>query len=229
MANFTTHISVAAGASAMAATTLLGAHVISAENTLWLTLAGTLGGILPDVDSDHSHPLQIIFISLYGIAVFALLQQLQSLSIIECWGVLVLTYVGFRYAFLPVFKSWTVHRGIFHSVLAAVFFWFLTTCLLFWVYHAEPTFCWMMGLFVALGYLVHLSLDELYSVDFNNKRLKRSSGTAFKLINKNNLFNSGLFFIATVGAYYFTPPSEGFVNILFNTQTYQAINNGFLP
>ena len=54
MANFKTHFTIAAAASAMGATTLLGANIITADTAIYLTLSGTIGGLLPDVDSDHS-------------------------------------------------------------------------------------------------------------------------------------------------------------------------------
>ena len=40
-----------------------------------------------------------------------------------------------------------------------------------------------------MGYLMHLVLDEAYSVDFNNKRIKRSFGTALSLYKKNRFIN----------------------------------------
>jgi hypothetical protein len=39
---------------------------------------------------------------------------------------------------------------------------------------------WIAGLMVGIGYLTHLVLDELYSVDLLNSRVKRSFGTALK-------------------------------------------------
>ena len=33
---------------------------------------------------------------------------------------------------------------------------------------------------ITLGYFVHLILDEIYSVDLGNRRMKKSSGTALK-------------------------------------------------
>jgi hypothetical protein len=39
---------------------------------------------------------------------------------------------------------------------------------------------WLAGLFVALGYLTHLCLDEIASVDLLGNRLRRSFGTALK-------------------------------------------------
>ena len=42
---------------------------------------------------------------------------------------------------------------------------------------------WLAGGFMAIGYLTHLILDEIYSVDVMDTRLKASFGTALKLID----------------------------------------------
>ncbi len=46
-----------------------------------------------------------------------------------------------------------------------------------------PITAWMAGLFVFIGFLIHLILDEIYAVDFSGARLKRSFGSALKLFD----------------------------------------------
>jgi len=229
MANFSVHFSVAAGVSLMGASTYLNVDAVTPNEALLLFIAGTLGGILPDVDSDHSRPLHIVFTGVYIVFAFSLINSLPKLSIIETWLMLGGIYLVFREALLPAFRDWTIHRGIFHSVLAAVFFAFLTSAMLFWLYGLSEKLAWLMGLFVFIGYLVHLLLDEFYSVDFNNKRLKRSWGTAFKLVNRKNWGNTFLFFIGTLMAFQMTPPSQAFINFIFDTQLYENMLQSFLP
>ena len=54
MANFKTHVSVAAALSGVLATGFLAARVAEPKD-VWLYFAmGTVGGILPDIDADHS-------------------------------------------------------------------------------------------------------------------------------------------------------------------------------
>jgi len=56
MANFKTHVSVAAALSGVLATGFLAAGV-AAPKDVWLYFAmGTVGGVLPDIDADHSIP-----------------------------------------------------------------------------------------------------------------------------------------------------------------------------
>ncbi|OQW94553.1 MAG: hypothetical protein BWK79_05500, partial [Beggiatoa sp. IS2] len=49
------------------------------------------------------------------------------------------------------------------------------------VFKATNSMAWFSGSFMTAGYLIHLVLDELYSVDLVNKRLKKSWGSALKL------------------------------------------------
>jgi hypothetical protein len=44
----------------------------------------------------------------------------------------------------------------------------------------EPALSWLAGGFALLGYLTHLVLDEIASVDLLGNRVKRSFGTAIK-------------------------------------------------
>ncbi|MDM8546912.1 metal-dependent hydrolase [Candidatus Venteria ishoeyi] len=229
MASFSTHFTVGAAVSAMAATALVSIGKIDTEAALLLTFAGTLGGILPDIDSDHSRPLQIVFVALYALCAYILIDQLRGLSILELWVVLAGSYFLFRYALLPAFRAWTIHRGIFHSVLAGIFFCFLTCALLFQFYQLNPGLSWLGGGFVFLGFIAHLLLDEFYSVDFNGKRLKRSFGTALKLVNTRNWGNTFIFLVGTGLAFQMTPASHEFTQLIFNKATYVALFENFFP
>jgi len=66
---------------------------------------------------------------------------------------------------------------------------------------------WLNGVFIALGFIIHLVLDELYSVDLSNARVKNSFGTALKLFSHNNLTASALMTIFTMMLYWMTPSS----------------------
>ena len=57
-----------------------------------------------------------------------------------------------------------------------------------------------------LWVFVHLLLDEMYSVDLANRRIKKSFGTALKLFNYKNISSSILMTILTVLLYWFSPP-----------------------
>jgi hypothetical protein len=65
---------------------------------------------------------------------------------------------------------------------------------------------WLLGFFMTLGYLIHLVLDELFSVDFTGVRVRRSFGTALKPLDVNQLPASCLVLFITLVAWFWTPP-----------------------
>jgi hypothetical protein len=68
--------------------------------------------------------------------------------------------------------------------------------------------CWLSGFFIGFGFLVHLLLDELYSVDLTNRRMKKSFGTALKLYSYRNKTSSILMLICTLALAWITPQPQ---------------------
>lgn len=214
MANFTTHITVAAGASAVGSLIYWATGSVTAIQALLLTAAGSLGGMLPDIDSDNSRPVRIVSHLVFVILGFFLIQLFKAHSWIELVIFVGIFYLAFHYAMIPTFKKFTSHRGIFHSLLAGLFFAILYIVLTFYFYRSSSAFAWLTGFFVFAGFLIHLLLDEIYSVDFSNRRIKKSFGTAFKLAGKNTQNNLILAAIVIV-LLFLTPPISGFGKLLF--------------
>ncbi|NOQ13042.1 MAG: metal-dependent hydrolase [Methyloprofundus sp.] len=206
MANFNTHLFVAAGASGTAAATAYNNNLIELFYIPWFIFLGTVGGLLPDIDSDNSRPLKLLFNALAILAaLIAILTYkdqyaMQYLFIIASGAFLIV-----RFPILAIFKSLTVHRGVFHSLLSAGFFTLLTVCISHTIFHSAIYFAWMSGLFVGFGFIIHLLLDELYSVDLSNAKFKRSFGTAFKLFSLRYLHASFAMFFACTLLYLHTP------------------------
>ena len=66
---------------------------------------------------------------------------------------------------------------------------------------SEPAHsAWLTGLFVLIGFIIHLVLDEIYSVDVEGAVIKKSFGTALKLFDYHSWRASGLMGIALVAA-----------------------------
>ncbi|ALG68834.1 metal-dependent hydrolase [Beggiatoa leptomitoformis] len=230
MANFNTHISVATISSGLLATAYLGAGAVSPQEVMLLWLAGTLGGILPDIDSENSTAIKIIFTTYAIIFSFIVMfSQAPHYSIVELWIIWWLTYLSIRYLFMEIFKDFSVHRGVFHSLIAGLFFWFGTTTLCYHFFFLDALLSWSIGLFIFVGFIIHLSLDELSSVDLMNKRLKKSSGTAFKLLDHKNYQTSGAMLSVVVILFIFTPDATRFSDVWFSTKTYNNIALHFLP
>src|SRR5205085_2109900 len=88
-------------------------------------------------------------------------------------------YLLIRYGVSEVFKRATVHRGMFHSVPAML----ITGLLVFLSYDTPYRMLrYYLAVGVMLGFLSHLVLDELYSVDFMGLRVRisKSAGSALK-------------------------------------------------
>ncbi|MEF3691837.1 MAG: metal-dependent hydrolase [Candidatus Moraniibacteriota bacterium] len=86
-----------------------------------------------------------------------------------------------------IFEKFTNHRGMFHSIPAAVLFGLLTIWLLnrFSIFQEQKLF---IGLAISVGYLGHLILDEIYSsVNLKGGSIlpKQSLGGALKFYSSS--------------------------------------------
>ncbi len=184
MANFNTHLFVAASASSIAALTIVNKNLINLLDIPWFIFLGTIGGLLPDIDSDSSRPLRLFFTSLAILgAIFCMITYQNTYALQQVFILASAVFIIIRYPLLALFKHYTVHRGSFHSLLCAYLFTLITVCLSDYYFHSSLLFSWLNGLFIGFGFIVHLLLDELYSVELNNVKLKRSFGTAFKIVS----------------------------------------------
>jgi hypothetical protein len=195
MADFRTHIAtstalgVAYGAGAWAVFEVPGPHCL---------VAGTLcsiGGMLPDLDSDSGVPQRemLCFVSVL-IPMLMLPRCLQLGWSPEMMVFLAgLCYVVIRFGIGNLFRRFTKHRGMWHSIPAAIIAGLFTYLIGLSPEFGIRTFkAWA----VVLGFLSHLVLDEIYSVDLNGRKIKvkKSFGSALKWTGKRwtaNLFTWG--------------------------------------
>jgi hypothetical protein len=232
MAMFRTHLAVATVASALASAALLGGGIVSPGEAAALWAVGTAGGIMPDIDADKSEAVETIFTGLGLILALAIMVYFAGRrSTLELWIFGSLTYVAVRYYVLRAFYKYSHHRGIFHSVLAGVFFWFVATAISHHILHLSAQLSWGAGAFIFFGFIIHLTLDEIYSVDLENHDLKKSFGTALKLVDYHNLKTSSLMGIAALVFFIATPPTTlgTFARIVFSAHTYHSIFSTFFP
>ena len=246
MANFNTHVSIAFLGSGGTALLAINSHLITWLEAPWLIFLGTIGGLLPDIDSDNSKQVRILFLLLAMMSTLTLLTEgsilqgipslfpsekvichataLEFSSLLselsnQClpYSLILIALSAFifvRYILFSLFRSLTVHRGVFHSILAALFFALLTTCVSYYFLKQESLFAWLSGLFISTGFIIHLLLDEIYSVDLSNSRLKRSFGTALKVYGYRSSFASMLMLLCTLGLYTVAPSTTPFINAL---------------
>lgn len=207
MANFRTHITLAAVGGGFLAYAGFEAQWWPPEQSLVVCVLTAFGGILPDIDADHSRSNRLIF-TLLAVPCLVLAAVLLQpwLSPAALLGACVGVYVGVRYLCGVLFSRLTVHRGGWHSLLAAVLCTLAAAALSFhWL--AQPAWlAWSHGLAVLMGFLIHLLLDEIYSVDLEGGRFKRSFGTALKLTDGRRPASSLLMLIATLTLIPWLPP-----------------------
>ena len=162
-------------------------------------LAGGLcsvSGMLPDLDSDSGRPVQEMSAFAAAVVPMLMLERFVTLG----WSNEMIALAGagiygvVRFGVAELFKRYTVHRGMWHSLPAC-----LACGLLAFLVVAGPDLA--IRLFkagaVSLGFLTHLVLDEIWSLQLRSGKLnvKRSFGTALKIFGKSrgaNAVMSGL-------------------------------------
>ena len=186
MAGFRTHVTVAATLGVGYGLVMhkgMGCHWESAVLSTTLT---AVGGMLPDLDSDTGRPVREIFGLAAAVLPLVALPRLSQMGfsaegILAC---LVIGYLLVRYGLAWLLGVFSVHRGMFHSIPAML----ISGLIVYLGYHTEN---YRLRLELAggvmLGFLSHLILDEIYSVDFNGVRIvvKKSSGTALKMFSES--------------------------------------------
>ncbi len=190
MANFQTHIT---------ASTLLGvgygavAHFyfdVSLGHSLVAAALCSIAGMLPDLDHKLGIPLRETLNFVAVLVPMLMMPRFTELGLTpeQLVFVAVVSYVLIRFVGGALFRKFTKHRGMWHSIPAAAAAGMVTyvVCL-----SPEQEVRMMKAWAVVLGFLLHLLLDEIYSVDLIGRRIKKSSGTALKFFGNNsgaNLF-----------------------------------------
>lgn len=230
MADFATHLGWGAVGAGLAASATYAADIVPSGDLLTLTTAGVIGSILPDIDLEKAVPSRALFTGLGLVLSFVILFNFKATySIVELWLIWVAVFVAIRFGAYHLFHRNAVHRGIFHSLLAGLFFMALTTIILAYGLGREPVVAWMAGLFVFCGYVIHLVLDEAYSVDITGARIKRSFGSALKLFDSNSRSASALMGGALLACLMITPPSGDFRHIMQPSQVSQFFRERMFP
>lgn len=167
-------------------------------------LAGILtwvGGMLPDLDSESGKPIRELFCLVAALVPMVAMKHLMQWCRTTDGVILasILAYGATRYGGSWLLKRLSVHRGMFHSFPAMV----IAGELVFLAYMSESHWVkLLMAGGVMLGFLSHLVLDELYSIEWSGTRVKlsRSAGTAMKMVGKGfypNVFTYALLMFLT--------------------------------
>ncbi|HEV3258274.1 MAG TPA: metal-dependent hydrolase [Gemmataceae bacterium] len=145
-----------------------------------------VAGMLPDLDSASGRPVRELF-GIIAIAIpLLLVQRMENVGVTSEGTVLLggALYLLIRFGAGWVFKHLTVHRGMFHSLPAAV----IAGEIVFLAHDCpEPKGRLALAGGTVLGFLSHLLLDELYAVDARGLQihLNKAAGSALKLFSKH--------------------------------------------
>ncbi|MFM8274573.1 MAG: metal-dependent hydrolase [Gemmata sp.] len=182
MAGFRTHITVSG---------VLGVAYggIAVQPVGFSTEAGVLaagvtavGGMLPDLDSDSGVPVREMFGLIAAVVPMLLIRRMvhAGMSFESICATLLFAYLFIRYFVANVFKLLTVHRGMYHSLPAM-----LIAGLCVYLAYPDRGVRILLAVGVMLGFLSHLILDEVYSVDWRGlkPKLKSSAGSAVKFFS----------------------------------------------
>jgi hypothetical protein len=180
-------------------------------------LAGALcgfAGMLPDLDSPSGRPAREVF-GFTAIAVPLLLARrllrtgMASEEVVLVGAAL---YLLIRFGMAWLFRHLTVHRGMFHSIPAAL----IAGEIVFLAHDSTiPYGRLTLAGGIMLGFLSHLILDEIWSVDMNGMtlRLNKAAGSAMKFFSKSLAATIGTWLLLGVLTYfvgvdcgYFQPP-----------------------
>jgi hypothetical protein len=184
MANFKVHIGVATAVSVVAGLTVYSMGLADRLDAALLMIIGVVGGILPDIDSENSTSIKIVFsILAFFVSFFAIFLMLPLLGVLVSLAVSAILFFCIRFALMTLCRKCTKHRGAIHSPAFGIL---CALTLAYGVSFFNKDIAPLAGLFLMIGFLVHLSLDEFYSVDLQGIRMKKSFGTALTLFSFNN-------------------------------------------
>ena len=152
-------------------------------------LAGGLcgvAGMLPDLDSGSGRPIRESMAFAAAAVPMLLVDRFEHLGMSKEMMVLAGAAIYFliRFGAAKALSKYTVHRGMLHSIpaalIAAIIGFMLCGC-------TDYDIRLYKGGAVFAGFMSHLLLDEIYSIEWHRGkiRLKKSFGTAIKFWSGN--------------------------------------------
>ena len=147
-------------------------------------LAGGLcavSGMLPDLDSGPGIPLKESVAFAAAVVPLLMIHRFEQMGFPMEAIILIgaAIYLAIRFGMTWLLQNYSVHRGMFHSLPAAL----IAGQVAFLAFGAEePLRRYFIASAVVLGFLTHLVLDEIWAVRMGlfGPKVKKSFGTALK-------------------------------------------------
>ena len=198
MASYKAHFAFGVLTAACVAVAMLVISWVSLTVMPLVFLLAVIGSMLPDIDSDTGLPVRLLFgtlaVATIGLALFYTMNStatswLQQGLIGVGAGLFVYFIIG------GIFKHFTEHRGVFHSIPAALVMG-LAAMSGSGLLGIGEKMALAVGLAITAGYLSHLILDEINSaVNLSGIpfKPKKSLGTALKLTGGSRMTTTAIY------------------------------------
>jgi len=159
----------------------------------------SIAGMMPDLDSGPGVPLRESVAFAAAVVPLMLVNRLQATGLpTEAFILLgAAAYLAIRFGVTKLIKKFAIHRGMFHSLPAAL----IAAQITYLAFGAENPLCrYFMASAVVIGFLTHLVLDEIWSVRLGmfGPKFKKSFGTALKFVGPNLWPNVTTYGLASV-------------------------------
>lgn len=186
MAGFRTHVGFSSILGVAYGYGIYRAMGVCPSSSVLAATLTSVGGMLPDLDSESGRPVREIFGLAAAVCPVLMLPRLEHAHVSHeaIFTILLTCYLLIRYGAPWLLGQLTVHRGMFHSLPAML----IAGAMVYLVYGSpDRQLRMILAIGVMIGFLSHLVLDEMYSVDFNGVRLKlkSSAGSALKLFSNS--------------------------------------------
>jgi hypothetical protein len=198
MAGYRAHFAFGVLTAACVAVAMLVVSWVSLNVMPLVFLFAVIGSMLPDLDSDTGVPVRLLFGTL-AVATIGLALFYAADNTATSWPQQGLIAVGaglFVYFVIGgIFKHFTVHRGVFHSIPAALVIGLAAMSVSGRLGIGEKM-ALAVGLAITAGYLSHLVLDEINStVNLSGIpfKPKKSLGTALKLTGGSKITTTAIY------------------------------------
>jgi len=204
MANYKTHKKIGMISTALVIPAVyiidkpFGFFNINIESIILFFIVGVVGSLFPDIDLKQSRPTKIlktILITFLTILYALNLNTMNSFlsehipkmnDYILYASMVIIPFIA-SMIILGVIQALTYHRGIIHSIPFAVLSSLILSIIISAIQLDKVVFdSLFIGFGFFWGFLTHLALDEMYSVDFRNRRMKKSFGTAISFFSMRN-------------------------------------------
>ena len=194
MADFKTHISTSTFLGCIYG---IAGHYVFDVPPAHCLIAGSLcsvAGMLPDLDSKSGIPQREMLSFVSVVVPMLMVPRFEALGLTAEHMVFIsgVMYALIRFGIGGLFRRYTKHRGMWHSIPAAMIAGMATflVCLT-----SDVEIRIFKAWAVVLGFLSHLVLDEIYAVNWEGKlpTAKKSFGTAIKFFGKYRWVNFAVY------------------------------------